>query len=76
VLEVAALGAAILIALQLVANYWLYSYIVWFFPLVIVAMFGAYPSRLGWALEQQERAWEEQPALLSEPRAPAPAPAR
>ncbi len=62
-IEVAALGAAILIALQLVANYWLYSYIVWFFPLVIVAAFGAHPSELGWALEEQERAWRERPAL-------------
>ena len=37
-IEVAALGAAVLIALQLAANYWLYSYIVWFLPLVIVAL--------------------------------------
>jgi hypothetical protein len=44
-IEVAALGAAVLIALQLAANYWLYSYIVWFFPLVIVAAFGSIPAR-------------------------------
>jgi hypothetical protein len=44
-IEVAALGAAVVIALQLAANYWLYSYIVWFFPLVIVALFGAFPAR-------------------------------
>ncbi len=43
-IEVAALGAAVLIALQLAANYWLYSYIVWFFPLVIVALAGARPA--------------------------------
>jgi hypothetical protein len=43
--EVAALAAAVIIALQLVANYWLYPYIVWFFPLVIVALFAAHPSR-------------------------------
>jgi hypothetical protein len=41
--EIAALGAAVLIALQLSVTYWLYSYIVWFFPLVIVALFGASP---------------------------------
>jgi len=41
--EIAALGAAVLIALQLSVTYWLYSYIVWFFPLVIVALFGAGP---------------------------------
>jgi uncharacterized BrkB/YihY/UPF0761 family membrane protein len=62
-IEVAALGAAILIAVQLVANYWLYSYIVWFYPLVVVALLGAYPSKLGWALEEEERAWGRQPAL-------------
>ena len=44
VVEVAALGAAVVIALQLAANYWLYSYIVWFFPLVIVAVFGSFPA--------------------------------
>jgi hypothetical protein len=65
VLEVAAMGAAILIGLEMVANYWLYSYIVWFFPLVIVALFGSYPSRLGWALDAEERSWREQPALAT-----------
>ncbi len=44
--EVAALGAAILIALQLTANYWLYPYILWFFPLVCVAIFASHPERL------------------------------
>ena len=45
VVEVAALAAAVLIALQLSASYWLYSYIVWFFPLVAIALFGSFPSR-------------------------------
>ena len=49
-IEVAALGAAIIIALQLSASYWLYSYIVWFYPLVAVALFGSFPSELGWAV--------------------------
>ncbi len=49
------MGAAILMGLEMVANYWLYSYIMWFFPLVIVALFGSYPSRLGWALDAEER---------------------
>jgi hypothetical protein len=44
-LEVAALGAAVVIALQLTANYWLYPYIVWFFPFVAVAIFAAHPER-------------------------------
>ena len=40
-IEVAALGGAVLIAFQLAAGYWLYGYVVWFFPLVAVALFGA-----------------------------------
>jgi hypothetical protein len=44
--EVAALAAAILVALQLTANYWLYPYILWFFPLVCVAVFAGHPERL------------------------------
>ena len=46
-IEVAALGAAVLIAVQLGLTYWFYLYIVWFFPLVALAAFGAYPSILG-----------------------------
>ncbi len=43
--EVSALGAAVMIALQLTANYWLYPYIIWFFPLVAVALFAGHPER-------------------------------
>jgi hypothetical protein len=59
VIEVAALAGAILIALQLSAGYWLYSYIVWFFPMVAVAIFGSFPSELGHAVAA---AVGEQPA--------------
>jgi hypothetical protein len=45
VIDVAALGAAVLIALQITLNYWLYPYIVWFYPLVIVALIASYPDR-------------------------------
>jgi hypothetical protein len=38
----AALCAAVLIALELGATYWFYLYIVWFFPLVVVALLGRY----------------------------------
>ncbi len=48
--EVAALAAAILIALQLSAGYWLYSYIVWFYAPLLVALFGSFPSEIGQAL--------------------------
>jgi hypothetical protein len=35
----AALGGAVLIALQLTATHWFYLYIVWFVPFVLVALF-------------------------------------
>jgi hypothetical protein len=36
--QVAALGAALLIGAQLAAEHWFYLYIVWFYPLLLVAM--------------------------------------
>jgi Glycosyltransferase family 87 len=36
--QVAALSAALLIGLQLTAQHWFYLYIVWFFPLLLVAL--------------------------------------
>jgi hypothetical protein len=65
VIEVAALGAALLIALQLGAGYWLYSYIVWFFPLVAVALLGSFPSELGHAVATAvgQRPAADRPAL-------------
>jgi hypothetical protein len=38
VTQVAAFGAALLIGLQLSAQHWFYLYIVWFYPLVLVAL--------------------------------------
>ena len=38
IVQVAALGAALLIAVQLAAEHWFYLYIVWFFPLALVAL--------------------------------------
>jgi hypothetical protein len=37
-IQVAALGAALLIGLQLTAQHWFYLYVVWFYPLLLVAM--------------------------------------
>ena len=37
-MTVAALGAAVLIALQLTVTHWFYLYIVWFLPLLLVAL--------------------------------------
>jgi len=40
-IQVAALGAAVLIAVQLAASHWFYLYVVWFAPLTLVALFGS-----------------------------------
>jgi len=37
--QLAALGAALLIAVQVTANHWFYPYAVWFGPLVLIAVF-------------------------------------
>lgn len=42
--QVAALGVAVLIALQLAMSHWFYLYIVWFVPFVFVAILGAYAT--------------------------------
>ena len=44
IIEVAALGAAVLIALQLGISHWFYLYIPWFFPLVLIALVAAHPA--------------------------------
>jgi hypothetical protein len=53
--QVAALGAAVLIAPQLAVTHWFYLYIVWFVPLVLVAMLGAYREPVPQAPEALER---------------------
>ena len=60
--QVAALGAAVLIALQLGVTHWFYLYIVWFFPLVLLAVIGRYP----------EHAAREAPGLLADETVRAP----
>jgi hypothetical protein len=44
IIAVAALAGAEIIVIQLGITYWFYLYVVWFFPLVIVALFGSYPE--------------------------------
>ncbi len=44
VIDVAALGAGVLIALQITLNYWLYPYIVWFLPMALVALVASHPE--------------------------------
>ena len=41
VVETAALGAAILIATEITFTHWFYTYIVWWLPFVLVALFAA-----------------------------------
>jgi hypothetical protein len=45
--QVAALGAALLLGAQLIAHHWFYLYIVWFYPLLLVALatMGQTPAR-------------------------------
>jgi hypothetical protein len=43
--EVAALAAAIMIGVELSLTHWFYLYIVWFFPLALVALTAAAPAR-------------------------------
>ncbi len=43
-LQLAALGAAVLIALQLMVSYWFYYYIIWFLPFVLIALLGDDPE--------------------------------
>jgi hypothetical protein len=42
--QVAALGAAVLLAVQLTVNHWFYLYVPWFAPFVFFALFSAYRS--------------------------------
>ncbi|HET8820206.1 MAG TPA: hypothetical protein VFM57_01575 [Thermoleophilaceae bacterium] len=44
--QLAALGAAILIAVELGATHWFYLYVIWFVPFAFVAIFGAYGRTL------------------------------
>jgi len=45
--QLAALGAAVLIALQLGMSHWFYLYVVWFTPFVLVTVLGALGSSAG-----------------------------
>jgi hypothetical protein len=44
--QTAAMGAAILIAVELTATHWFYLYVVWFVPFVFVALFTAHDRTL------------------------------
>jgi hypothetical protein len=60
--EVCALGAAVVIALQLGLTHWFYLYIPWFFPLLIVALVSAHPEpALARATERAPAVWRREP---------------
>ncbi len=67
VIEVAALAAAVLIAIQLGVTYWFYMYIVWFLPLALVALFGVEPAAPAPALDEAEPVGEPEPVRDPEP---------
>ena len=57
--EIAALAAALLIGVQLTMQHWFYLYIVWFYPLLLVAMTsrqGGVPDPPNPATKSPERA--------------------
>jgi hypothetical protein len=45
--QVAALGGATIVAVQLAATHWFYLYVVWFAPFLLVTMLGAYRAPEG-----------------------------
>jgi len=55
-IQMSACGAAVLIALQLGITYWFFLYVVWFFPLVIVALLGRYGDPEAQRREDEARA--------------------
>jgi hypothetical protein len=70
-LQVAALSAALMIAVQITLHHWFYLYIVWFFPLMLVA--------LAMLERTEEPAPDEVPGVvrrLRRRRRPEPSPAR
>ena len=74
VVQVAALGAALLIAVELTAEHWFYLYIVWFFPLALVALAALRPApeEEPARLTPQDRRAEQSPSPPSPRRPPLP----
>jgi hypothetical protein len=68
--QVAALGAALLIGTQLIAQHWFYLYLVWFVPLTLVALGALNPE------PAPESALSIPPARRSLLRRPLPSPRR
>jgi hypothetical protein len=60
---VAALGAAVLIALEAGLTHWFYLYIVWFLPFVLLALFDGH----GEMLARSRRAADAEAVFLRQP---------
>ena len=63
--QTAALGAAVLIALQLTATHWFYLYVIWFVPFVLVTVLGACGRPAGEAVQAEPAPAAERPALVA-----------
>ncbi|HEV7845119.1 MAG TPA: glycosyltransferase 87 family protein [Thermoleophilaceae bacterium] len=59
--QTAALGAAILIAIELTASHWFYLYVVWFVPFVFVTLFGAHARTLATPEPEPEPSRDREP---------------
>jgi hypothetical protein len=64
--QVAALCAAILAAVQIPANYWLYFYVIWFAPFLLVALFEEY-RELGPRGQESVTSDFGKPLMISQP---------
>jgi hypothetical protein len=60
--QIAAMGAAILIAVELTATHWFYLYIVWFVPFILVALFAAH---VGAPVERREEPEAERETVFA-----------
>jgi hypothetical protein len=69
-LQVAAFGAALMLGVQITLHHWFYLYIIWFFPLMLIALCLLEPT--------DELEEDEEPRLVRRfrRRAPEPSPAR
>lgn len=65
--QVAALGAAVIIALQLGITHWFYLYIPWFLPLVMLALLGRFPEPASRTVVASATAAPRRPATVAVP---------
>jgi len=72
-LQVAALGAAVLVGVQLAVTHWFYLYVAWFTPLAFLALMGPYRGPLPQMGSDPASDRGEALALPDRPREPAPA---